>query len=275
MKRNKKPEYIVKGALKDLSVRPTKERGQNFVVDPSVIQDIVNFGNPEKHENIVEIGPGLGALTGELINRANTLSLVEIEPRFVAELKIKFPSANIINSDARIVDYNQFDGIITVFGNIPYVFSTEIVFHLLKYPAKIKRIVLLLQKEFAQRMAAGPGSRTYGILSIMTQLHCSMRLGPIIKGDRFYPTTKVESQVIECTFRQKALIDDDMFLWFSKIVRASFSQRRKKLHNSLLSSGLFTKEKLESGFKTANIDSNRRAETLSIDEFKLLAESLN
>lgn len=263
----------VKSELQQLGVRPTKERGQNFVIDPSVIDAIVNFAPPKPCEDIVELGPGLGALTGK-IGGGRSLTLVELQPEFCGPLREKFPEAQIINADAREFDFAALDKKVTVFGNLPYVHSTAIIFQLLSFPKVITRAVLLLQKEFSERVAASPGGRDYGVLSIMAQILCHARLGPIIEGDRFHPPTKVDSRVLEISFRELPLIPDDELIWFKKVVKAAFNQRRKMLRNSLRSSGYLGQEQIEQGLEAAKIDGSRRAETLSIDEFRELAIKL-
>ena len=290
MYKNKKKEKSphlshTKQSLRSLNVRPTKTRGQNFVINPNIIKAIIDFGSPKPTENIVEIGPGLGALT-DLLHQTNpNLALVEIEEEFCLELQKKYPEIKIFNEDARKFDFNEYSekllsgSPITVFGNIPYIFSTEIVFHLLSFPKKINRFVFLLQKEFAQRMSAVPGSKQFGVLSVMVQVICDTRLGPIINGDQFFPPTKVQSQVIECTMRANPLVPIEDHAFFRRVVKASFHQRRKKIANSLLSGGFLkegvsNKEIVESALERAKIDSGRRAETLSVEEFIMLAKEL-
>lgn len=263
----------VKSELQQLGVRPTKQRGQNFVIDPSVIDAIVNFAPPQPSEDIVELGPGLGALT-EKLGGGKSLTLVELQPEFCGPLKDRFPNAEIINTDAREFDFAAMGKKVAVFGNLPYVHSTAIIFQLLSFPRFVTRAVLLLQKEFSERVAASPGGRDYGVLSVMAQILCKARLGPIIGGGRFHPPTKVDSRVLELSFRDTPLIPEEELVWFKKVVKASFNQRRKMLRNSLRSSGYLEQEQIEKGLVAAKIDGSRRAETLSIDEFRQLALGL-
>jgi len=260
----------VKDQLRSLDVRPTKERGQNFVIDRSVIDAIVGFGAPEPGENVVEIGPGLGALTAALAHLPN-LTLIEIEPKFCRELALKYPQAKIVNADVRGVDLASMGSDLVVFGNLPYAFSTDIIFRLIDQAVVVKRAVLLLQREFAERLAAGPGGRTYGLLSVSCRLWADARLGPIIPGTSFHPPAKVESQVVELTFLREPRVPLEDILWFKRFVAACFLKRRKKIVNSLLASGLFPKDLIAEIFATCGIDTNRRAETLSLEEFAVLA----
>ena len=262
----------VKDTLRAMDVAPSKERGQNFVIDDSVINAIVGFGAPQESDNLVEIGPGLGALT-KALSKFPRLSLVEIEEKFCYELTRQFPHAKVVNGDVREVALDQFGDNLVVFGNLPYVFSTEIVFHLIAHAKIVKRAVLLLQREFGERLAAQPGGREYGRISIATQLWADVKLGPIIPGSMFHPPTAVESRVIELTFHEPRFQISDM-VWFEKVVKASFNQRRKKIHNSIASSGILDAERIKLAFEDAKFDSNRRAETFSIAEFVQLAEAL-
>lgn len=262
-----------KDRLRDLDVRPSKERGQNFIVDSEVLHSIVHFGNPAPQDRIVEIGPGLGALTKELSGFAN-LTLIEIEEKFCQDLKSQFPNATIVCADVRQVDFAALGSDLVVFGNLPYAFSTDIIFHLVAHASSIRRAVLMLQREFAERVASSPGGREYGSISINAQLMADMRLGPIIPGTAFHPIANVESRLIELTFLKKPRVDIADLEWFKKVVKASFLQRRRKLYNSLTASCIVPGEDVLSALAAASIDPGRRAETLSIAEFATLAEEL-
>lgn len=269
MKRRSRSEPRIKDRLRALEVRPTKERGQNFVIDPTVIEAIIGFGAPTAEDSLVEIGPGLGALTAALA-RFPRLTLIEIEPKFCRELAQVYPHATIVNADVRGVDFAALGHELVVFGNLPYSFSTDIVFCLIDHAAVIKRAVLLLQREFAERLAAGPGGRTYGLLSVSCQLWADVRLGPVIPGTAFHPPARVESQVVELIFRRTPRVSLSDPLWFKRFVAACFLKRRKKVVNSLLASGLFPKDVIVQGFEVCGLDTNRRAETFSIEEFARL-----
>ena len=263
-----------KDALRELNLRPSKTRGQNFLIDPAVIGAIVDFGNPSSADHMVEIGPGLGALT-EPLSRIGKLSVIEIEEKFCAELGGRFPGIEVVNSDVRKVNFSRFGSNLLVFGNLPYAFSTDIVFHLIDNAESISRAVLLLQKEFAERMAAAPGGRDYGVLSISCQLKADIGLGPIITGNCFHPPAGVDSRLVEMKFLSQCRYPIADMVWFKKVVRASFLQRRKKLVNSLMSSGFFSRERVDQGLTTCGIDPGRRAETLEIAEFVRMAEALS
>lgn len=263
----------VKEKLQQVRVRPKKERGQNFLISPSVISEIVSFGDPAPEEKLVEIGPGLGALTGALAV-ISPLTVIEIELQFCRDLEVRFPDIHIVNQDVRTVRFSDLGNDLVVFGNLPYSFSTEIIFHLIDERAALKRAIIMLQKEFAERMGASPGGRDYGVLSISSQLFCNIRLGPVISGASFHPPTKVQSRVLELQFLQEPRFPIKDIRWFKQVVKGAFLQRRKKIHNSLKASGIRPGEKIMEALLHADIDSNRRAETLSIEEFVKLSELL-
>lgn len=262
-----------KRTLMELGVRPSKERGQNFLIRPECIDEIVRFAQAPKDIRIVEIGPGTGALTERLHGYQN-LSVIEIESRFCSLLQEKFPDLHVFNEDARTFDFSSFEEPVFVFGNIPYVFSTEIVFQLIKHRAFVQHVVLMVQKEFAQRMAAQPGGKQYGSLSVAVQMHADVTLGPVIPGTAFHPPTAVESQVLKLSFLPSPRIDVRDEAHFEKVVRASFSQRRKKVINSLLSKGFWSREEIEEAFKFVGLDTDLRAERISIEGFARLSDAL-
>ncbi len=262
----------VKDSLQRVSVRPSKERGQNFLIDTTVIHNIVSFGAPTAGDTVVEIGPGLGALTKELI-KITPVTVIEIEEKFCQELS-RYPEISIINQDVRTVDFATIGEKLVVFGNLPYSFSTEIVFHLIEHRHHIARAVLMLQKEFADRMGAKPGGKDYGVLSISVQLFCNIKLGPLVRGDAFHPPTKVDSRVFEMEFLTQPRYDIGDMVWFKRVVKAGFLQRRKKLSNSLKASGFFTTAQITAALASSGVDGSRRAETLEIPEFIALSNAL-
>lgn len=273
--RSERPPRRQKDTLKDLNVRPSKGRGQNFLIRPEITESIVNFGSPPAGKHVVEIGPGTGAMTSYLAKLATErLTLIEIEPNFCEHLKSAYPEAEILNQDVRQADLSQIGSELYVFGNIPYVFSSEIIFHLIEHRASVKQAVLMLQKEFAERLAASPGGRDYGSISIAVQLYADVELGPIVPGDSFHPPTKVESQVMKLTFLSQPRIVIDDLKHFEWVVRAAFSQRRKKLINSLMSRGKWSKEVIMVALEQAGISPGIRAEQLAIGQFAALAEAL-
>lgn len=261
-----------KDTLRDLNVRPTKERGQNFLIRPEIPQAIVEFGRVPAHAKVVEIGPGTGALTEHLAH-CKDLALIEIEPSFCAHLATKYPHAKIVNADVRTVDLSVLGSELYVFGNIPYVFSSEIIFHLIAHRRVVKQAVMMVQKEFAERLAAPTCTRAYGSISVSVQLFADVELGLIVPGDAFHPPTEVQSRVIKLTFHDSPKANVPDYEFFQIVVRAAFSQRRKKIVNSLISQGRWSKEIVTAALGRASISPDVRAETLSVEAFASLTEA--
>jgi 16S rRNA (adenine1518-N6/adenine1519-N6)-dimethyltransferase len=262
-----------KDTLRDLNVRPTKERGQNFLIRQDIPQPIAAFGAVSAERHVLEIGPGTGALT-EHLSHFKRLTLVEIEPSFCEHLSSKYPHATIVNQDVRYLDFSELGSDLCVFGNIPYVFSTEIVFHLVAFREVVSQAVLMTQREFAQRLAAGPGSRTYGSISVAVQLFADVELGPIVPGDAFHPPTEVESQVLKLTFLKEPRFPVSDYVHFQSVVRAAFSQRRKKIINSLVARGRWSREVIVEALDAAGIAPDLRAEHVSVELFATLSQKL-
>lgn len=262
-----------KDTLRDLGVMPSKQRGQNFIIEPTVIEQIIEFGASERTDSVVEIGPGLGALTERLIATHDKMAVVEIEERFCRQLQEKFPALRVECSDVRTFEFSRLGSDLIVFGNLPYSFSTEIIFHLLDHAKSIRRAVVMLQREFAERVAASPGGRSFGALSVNAQIRADVRLGPVISGDSFHPKANVESMLLELRMLDKPRYEIEDLRWFRKVVQACFLQRRKKLKNSLLSSGIFAGDAgVSAVLESAGIDANKRAEALTLEEFARLAK---
>lgn len=261
----------IKQQLRDLGVAPSKERGQNFLVDSSVIDEIVGLGRLSGAEKVLEIGGGLGVLTAELAAVAADLTVVEIEPAFCNLLRERHPGLKVICEDIRRVDLSTIGGNLVVYGNLPYSLSTEIVFHLLNSGEYIDRAVLLLQKEFAARMAAAPGSRTYGALSVACHYRADVRLGPVVPAESFSPVPRVNSQVVTLRLLPEPRITAVDHFWLQRTVQACFFKRRKKLVNSIIASQMFSELDIYAVLQEAEIAPECRAEMLTIEEFGRIA----
>ncbi|MBX7139011.1 MAG: 16S rRNA (adenine(1518)-N(6)/adenine(1519)-N(6))-dimethyltransferase RsmA [Oligoflexia bacterium] len=264
-----------RGQLRSAALRPSRGRGQNFIVDPTVINRIIEFGRPAASQNIVEIGPGLGALTKRLSEYVPTLTAIEVEAALCEQLSRELPSARFINRDVREVAFNELGDDLVVFGNLPYSLSTDILFHLIENGRYLSRAVLMLQREFAERVAAPPGGRDYGVLSISAQLWCDARLGAVIDGGAFHPRTKVESRLLELVFLKQPRFAVEDLKWFRKVVQASFLQRRRMIKNSLQHAGFLAADQINSALAQVGILPTQRAETVSIEQFVALSKALS
>ncbi len=244
-------------------LQPLKRFGQNYLIDKNIIQKIVREFNPQKTDVVIEIGPGTGALTTELMNSIKKLYAVEIDKRVVEGLALGFPLVNVINQDFLKMDLNFVadESPIRVIGNIPYNITSPILFKLIENRSLVSDAMLMVQLEVAKRITAEEKSDDYGILGVLLNYFADTKLCFKISPNVFYPKPKVESAIIHLNFNKNLLNDvDDKF--FIKVVKAAFGNRRKKLKNSLGNS-IFS----DIVFDDCNFDLSRRAEELTIMEF--------
>lgn len=245
--------------------QPRKRFGQNFLQNQFVIDDIVAVIGAAREDRMVEIGPGLGALTGPLAHMLNQLHVVELDRDIVAALRGRYGNVVIHEGDALKFDFSSLGANLRVVGNLPYNISTPLLFHLATYAAHIRDIHVMLQKEVVERMVAEPGGGEYGRLSVMLQYRFDMEKVLGVGPDAFYPQPKVDSAVVRMTPRaviQPVARDEAVF---ARVVMAAFSQRRKTLRNTLRG----TMD--ETDVVALAIDPGARAETLSVSDFVRLA----
>jgi 16S rRNA (adenine1518-N6/adenine1519-N6)-dimethyltransferase len=252
---------------------PRKRFGQHFLHDPGILARIVAAIAPKPEERIVEIGPGEGALTVPLLRAAGKLTAIELDRDLIAPLQAKaqgIGELTIISADALTVDFTALaqGSPIRLVGNLPYNISTPILFHCLEHAAAIDDMHFMLQKEVVDRMAAAPGSKTYGRLSVMLQLRCTVE--PLLKvpPGAFRPPPKVDSAVVRLAPLPAAQLPEADFTLIEKLVRAAFGQRRKTLSNALRD--LASSAQIEA----AGIDPRARAEQLAPSAYVALARHL-
>ncbi len=258
---------------------PRKRFGQNFLIDPSVIDKIIQAINPGQTDHIVEIGPGQGAITEFLIKRCRRLDAIELDKDLIPKLEKKFPFENfhLTQFDALKFDYSNLyqDQGLRVAGNLPYNISTPLLFHLLSQADIIKDMHFMLQKEVVDRLAAKPNTKAYGKLTVITQAQCDVTALFDIPPEAFNPPPKVQSAFVRLVPRSTPLISTEQWQAFEKTVSAAFAHRRKTLRNNLKNN--FELEKATNEIRGeigAEIDLSRRAESLSIDEFIKLSQIL-
>lgn len=264
-----------------------KSLGQNFLIDPNILRKIVDFANVTSDSGVIEIGPGIGALTEQLARRAKKVVAFEIDQRLLPILEetlSEYSNVHIINEDVLKANVNEVfnekfanDSHLMVVANLPYYVTTPIIMKLLTSHLPLKGIVVMLQKEVADRISAKPGTKEYGSLSIAIQYYSKAEVVMSVPKTVFVPQPNVDSAVIRLTLREKpaAFVQNEAF--FFTIVRASFAQRRKTILNNLtnnLEEGKSRKERIEKALHEAEIDPRRRGETLSIDEFARLSNVL-
>jgi 16S rRNA (adenine1518-N6/adenine1519-N6)-dimethyltransferase len=252
-----------------------KRFGQNFLTDQSVIYSLVEAISPKADDLLVEIGPGLGALTQPLLKKLNHLHVVEIDRDIIAWMESFYPKdkLTIHNADALKFNFAELaklspDNKIRVTGNLPYNISTPILFHLLSNIGSIIDMHFMLQKEVVERMVAAPSTSEYGRLSVMLQYRLKMEYLITVPPEAFDPAPKVESAFVRCVPHKVLPYPAKNEALFGKVVTAAFGQRRKTLRNTL-------KEYLDdAGFTAVGIDSGLRAENLSVEQFVSIANFL-
>ena len=265
----------------DEKIKPEKRFSQNFLTNENAAKRMVEALDLKEYETVLEIGPGKGILTKYLIQRSNNVVGVEIDRRLCSFLERKFfanKNFTIINKDFLKVNLNQFasaENRMKVIGNLPYQITSPILSVLMDNKQLIELAVLMVQREVAQRICAQPDSKDWSPLSIGVQLFSDVKSLFKLKPASFYPTPKVSSTVTKISFLKKPQVetkDEDLFF---KLVKASFAQRRKTILNSLSSNYNIDKTKLGLVLEKAKIDPKRRAESLSIEEFSVLAETIS
>ena len=273
--------------------RPTRGRrralGQHFLRDEGIARRIVELVRPTARDLVVEIGPGEGALTGHLAASAGRLVALEVDPGLAARLRERFagtPHVEILEADAIRHDYAALPGLrpdpagrVLVVGNLPYSVGTAILASLLTAGPAIARVApmemaLMLQREVAERVAAAPGSRTYGSLSVLSQMAAEVRVAFSVSPGAFRPPPQVDSAVIHLRALPAPPVAVADPGGFRTVVLAAFSQRRKTLANALASGLRLPVGRLKDVLAATGIDPARRAETLSLAEFARLAEAL-
>lgn len=266
----------IRTALAELGRGPRKRFGQHFLANPETARRIVGLAGLRGGERVIEIGPGLGALTEHLVPLAGRLWLIELDADFAARMREKYadqPQVCVVEADMLKVDVGELLGPgepAIVVANLPYNVGTAILARLLEHPQRFARIVVMVQREVAERLRAEPGSKTYAALSILTQAVARVERGLRLPPGAFVPPPKVDSDVVIITPHTKPPVPIADFAWFAHVVRTVFSQRRKQLLNSLR--GLCPEPR--AALEAVAIDPQRRPETLSLAEFARLAAAL-
>ncbi|MFW1677462.1 16S rRNA (adenine(1518)-N(6)/adenine(1519)-N(6))-dimethyltransferase RsmA [Pontibacter sp. JAM-7] len=260
---------------KPIMHKARKRFGQNFLHDPGVIRRIIRAISPRPSDCMVEIGPGLGAITEHLLEEAGELDAVELDRDLPPILRTKFftygDQFRIHEADAMKFDFTSLcrdDKPLRVVGNLPYNISTQLIFHLLSFAGQIQDMHFMLQKEVVDRMAAGPGENNYGRLSIMAQYRCQVESLFQVPPGAFNPAPKVDSAIIRLTPYTELPHPAKDIKQLEDLVRTAFGQRRKTLRNNL--KGLITAEALEA----QEIDPGLRPEKLSVADYVALSNYL-
>jgi 16S rRNA (adenine1518-N6/adenine1519-N6)-dimethyltransferase len=253
-----------------VSHKAKKQFGQNFLVDRQIIADIIGAIRPEADDNMVEIGPGLGALTRPLLEKLGQLHVVEIDRDIIARLKTDYPQDKLVihEGDALQFDFAQLSVPLRIVGNLPYNISSPLLFHFAKYAENVTDMHFMLQDEVVERMVAAPSTPAYGRLSVMLQYRFYMEKLLDVPPESFRPAPKVNSAIVRMIPlpRAKIVVRDEQ--GFARIVAAAFGQRRKTLRNTL------REFMTDADFAELQIDPQLRAENLGVAEFARIANRL-
>lgn len=272
------PKQVKKIAAKH-DFRFKKSLGQNFLVDRNTLRKIVAAAQINEEDIVLEVGPGAGVLTQALAKEAHQVVAVELDrsllPILEETLK-EYPNVEVINEDILKLNFQELFARYPgkrwkVVANLPYYITTPVVMRFLEERAPLVNLVVMVQKEVAERMTAKPGGKDFGMLSVSVQYYTQPSIVTMVPKTVFIPQPEVGSAVVKLEVREKPPVDVPNAREFFRIVKAAFGQRRKTLRNALLGGLGISKEDLEILFSKAQIDGTRRGETLSLEEFALLA----
>lgn len=264
----------------------TKKRlGQNFLINGEVIRNIIDYADIQPTDTVVEIGPGVGFVTEQLVKHAKKVIAIELDEEAIGELeKLNAPNLTIIHKDILKTDLSALcEGKIKVVANIPYYITSPIIAHLLgeiddlhnQNREKITDILLMVQEEVARRMVANENSpsKQYGLLTLLSQFWAEVEIKELVGRRSFFPAPKVNSALVSLKVRKTPLLELSDYTHFRRTVKAAFLQRRKNLKNCLLSGG-FLKENIQKVMSELGLDKNIRGEKLSLEMFGKLSEGL-
>lgn len=263
--------------LHRFKLRADKKLGQNFLIDENIVRNIVAAAELSEKDTVLEVGPGIGTLTQGLAESGASVVAVELDKRLLPVLDTTlegYDNVRIVNGDILQVDIMQTVGVdeFKVCANLPYYITTPIIFALLEKRLPMERLVAMVQKEVAERMAAKPGGKDYGALSVAIQYYTEPEIAFIVPPSSFIPAPSVDSAVIVCKRREKPPVEVCDEALFFRVVKAAFSLRRKMLNNSLKNMGI-KGEQVAKWLELAGVDGKRRAETLSLEDFAALTNT--
>ncbi len=272
--------------LNHYKLQANKSFGQNFLIDDDVIDGIIESANISKKDLVIEIGPGLGTLTSKLLENANKVIAVEIDNKMVEVISDRFRMYNnlqIINEDILKIDLNaiienekQEDGKVKIVANLPYYISTPIIMKLLEERLNIDEIVVMVQKEVADRLTAKPGTKLSGAITYAVDYYAEAEPVLNVGRDCFIPAPKVDSEVIKLKLRKQPKVEVNNEKELFKLIKLNFTQRRKTLINVLVNSGMVkSKENAMKIFDELEFDYGVRGETLNLEQYKLLIDCIN
>lgn len=280
-KRLYSPSYV-KEVLSRHGFKFSKSLGQNFLIDGNIVRKIVSESNITEEDYVLEIGPGMGTLTEELALRAKKVVAVELDDSLLPildETLAKYDNVEIVHGDilkidiAKLIEEKLDNGPVKVVANLPYYVTTPIIARLIEEGLNLESVTVMVQKEVADRMASGPGSKVYGSLSVFVNFYSNPKVIVKVPKTVFMPQPKIDSSVIKLTLK-KELPDIDRDKFF-RVVKAAFSKRRKTIMNALSSYDFdIEKEIIKETLERLNISTEERAENLSVEDFIKISKTL-
>ena len=270
---------VTQHILNRFKLRADKKLGQNFLIDENVVHQIVAAAELSEADTVLEVGPGIGTLTQGLAESKARVVAVELDTRLLPVLATTlngYDNVRVVHGDILKVNIMEEVGApsFKVCANLPYYITTPIIFALLEKRLPMERLVAMVQKEVAERMAAQPGGKEYGALSVAIQYYTEPKIAFIVPPTSFIPAPAVDSAVIVCKRREKPPVEVCDEGLFFRVVKAAFSLRRKMLSNSLKNMGIKS-EQVAKWLELAGVDGKRRAETLSLEDFAKLTNNFN
>ena len=246
---------------------PKKSLGQHWLYDEVSLDAMVAAAGIEPGDHVLEIGPGLGTLTARLLARGAHVTAVEFDHELAVALpkRLSHPNVRVVEADILSFDFSSLPSNYKVVANIPYYLTSNLLRVMCETPNHFTSAALLIQKEVAERVVAGAGSTS--LLSISTKFYCETGLGPVVPAELFTPPPKVDSQILMLTYRSEPLFPDVDTAVFFQLVRAGFSERRKKLRSSLSGGLRITKPEAEALLTTADISPDLRAQALTLEQW--------
>lgn len=270
--------------IKKYHINANKSLGQNFLIDDDVVDSIVSSANITSNDLVIEIGPGLGTLTANLLEKANKVIAIELDDKMIPILEERFHlyhNFELIHQDVLKVDLKQKieenkDKVsaVKIVANLPYYITTPIIMKLLEERLPIESITVMIQKEVADRLTATPGKKNTGAITYCVSYYCEAQEVLLVPNTSFIPSPEVNSEVIQLTIRKDppVIVNDEKF--FFKVIHASFMQRRKTLLNGLSNNGIASKDVLKKMLNDLQLDENVRGETLTLNQFAKISDYL-
>ncbi len=287
LKKNIATPSMTQEIIEKYDLKAKKSLGQNFIIDTNILKNMIAAAGITEESQVIEVGPGIGALTEQLAMASKQVVAFEIDQRFMAVLEdtlSDYDNIEVINQDIleveldkALADFFDLAKPIHLVANLPYYITTPILMHFLESTVPIETMTVMIQKEVADRISAEPGTKAYGSLSIAIQYYMDTEIASIVPATVFNPAPNVDSAILhlERKSEKPAEVQDETF--FFKMVRAAFAQRRKTIRNNMVAAfgkDTAVKEAIDRAFVEADIDSKRRGETLTIEEFARVSNAL-